>query len=439
MPRVKPGSQKIKASLARKANAAATSAAAKEIAAVEAARSAPKENPEALAARCRDNSPLIFSGDVVAPDTAVTRKVARSEAVSSKGSGSGSGEAGRGGRHPSKIGNVADGVGKPPDGGTHRAHKVSESGTRQGSAQGSDLLRERERVLDAREGELRKREDAANRRGFATTTSRSTGEGQKHAAASGRAAATTVSGHTQPQSSRPARERPASATARQPQNGQAQKLRGASMSYIASGGGSGRPQSAGSRRSIQSRAGEEANLIARSRALGATRRKAATQRQQATASRLPSQPKTHEHQRSESVVASRDDAVTGIKSGKPPKVPVPTPNEPHRAVGAKRKETKTRDRIGGEFSLPCHPTIARKDDDGKVTELRPGGAVAARIPSRPQSAKAASRGERYSRPRPRSATTLRSRGGKSDGFDGKRVFGSGTGNKGLGNVRRPLY
>lgn len=337
---------------------AATAAAAAEITAVEAARNGIKVTPAALAAaaaRRRDSSPLVFSGDVdVPPDAALLRSLSARPETNSTSSGSGSGgssEARCGGRGQGSCGSRSG------------AGDGRRGGSRQSRCESS--LQKREQRLNEREAALRRREDAM-------------------AVASVAGDANTTGMLTEPRPPRRERDRPASATALRRHGGnrqQEEKIRPGSQPASSPAGGSndGRPKCArSSRDSLEtSRAKkEEAALIARCRALGTARRKAATEatRRRESLEKAPTRPEPE---------ANRQ------RSGDTPTTAVARP-------GVDDAAADTTAAVG---------TAAT--------------AVAARAPSRPQSAVATRRPGPGGCPRPtirpRSASTSRSNDGRGDG------------------------
>ncbi|CBN75063.1 conserved unknown protein [Ectocarpus siliculosus] len=439
--------EKIKAELARKAKAAAVAATAREMAAVEAARSGgPAVTPAALAAaaaRRRDNSPLVFNGDLVptpgATGTAAQHAAAARPETSSTNSGGSSEGAGVGG------GGGGGGVGR--------------GGSRQSST-GEFSLREREKHLDAREAALRRREDAimaADKSdqvspASVTTTNRAVDSG---AANGGRAAA-------RPRPPSRERERPASATALRRYMGnrrqQQQQHRRSSSSRPASAAGrergtmSGhnndcRPTNANRSRGAPGaspRQREEADSIARCRALDAARRKAAAT---VAAGRQRSTPGDRQHR--------PEDGVNRAAQAVPPRHPGTANDADKRPVSASlpsregvRQAGETGTSTGrGDGNLTTGGP--RAEASGKATGTEAAGG-AERIPARPQSA-ASARRKADSRPpsgaRPQSASSSRSAGGGARRPRQERWGGEGGGEirskqiepKSQGSGRREEY
>ncbi|CAN0508018.1 unnamed protein product, partial [Ectocarpus sp. 8 AP-2014] len=268
--------EKIKAELARKAKAAAVAATAREMAAVEAARSGgPAVTPAALAAaaaRRRDNSPLVFNGDLV-PTPGVTGTAAQHAAAARPETSS------------TNSGGSSEGAGVGGGGG------VGRGGSRQSST-GEVSLREREKRLDAREAALRRREDAMMATDKSDQVSPSSVTTTNDAVDSGAATGGRAAARPRPPSRE--RERPASATALRRYMGnrrqqQQQQQRRSSSSRPASAAGRERGTMSGHNNDCRPtdanrirgapgaspRQREEADLIARCRALDAARRKAA--------------------------------------------------------------------------------------------------------------------------------------------------------------------
>ncbi|CAM9978688.1 unnamed protein product, partial [Ectocarpus fasciculatus] len=396
--------EKIKAELARKAKAAAVAATAREMAAVEAARSGgPAVTPASLAAaaaRRRDNSPLVFNGDVLPTPgaTAAQRAAAARPETSSTNSGGSSEGAGVGGG--------------------------GERGRSRQSSSGDVSLREREKRLDAREAALRRREDAMIATGNSDQVSPANVTNDPAAANGGKAAA-------RPRPPSRERERPASVTAlrrymgNRRQQHQQQQQRRCSSSRPASPAGrerctmsghnnDGRPPNANRSRGAPGtspRQREEADLIARCRALDAARRKAAAT---VAAGRQRGAPEDRQHR--------PEDGMNRAAPAVPPRHPGTATDFEKLSTRPVSASLPLREgvRQAGEISTSTgrgdgNLTTGgfRAEATGKATATKAADG-AERIPTRPHSAASARRqaGSRSpSSARPQSASSSRNAGG----------------------------
>lgn len=415
----------------------------------------------AMAASRRKEPPLTFSGDVVLSDAEATTHGAlnalpsrspetssprpetsstNSSASSATGRARGSRDGGGGGQHGPLPVNASSGGGGMGVGGTGQGARVVVGARREGS--GSDVLRERERQLDARERALREREDAiARQQQRAVVTPGSNIGGIRSGGAAGE-----VTNNAPAKSERQRLEAEVTKVRKGEVDGQRQPGRRAasvetrppssssSSTECFSGNNDEdlRPESARNPLSRRSRAEGEASLIARCRALGAARRKAAASRRRSSArAKSSNRPETQTHQWPGGVTTADRNQKQATRllpgrSGRPPIIPAPKKTATALTTSTAYSAAKEQRRRIETAKLEATETT-RSIDGPVVTE--------GRIPSRPQSANAARRGRTCPRPRPRSAASSRSNGAGSDGHRGECLGGLGEDINGISTVR----